>query len=253
MIKIKNYTILIILILYISCNSDSKSKDLIFFLDQNNYLDSKFVSETNTYLEKIHKELIIDIRVIIISSTGKQNILEYSIEAFEKYKIGGKLSNGILIIFAIEDKKLRISAGTGIELILSDDKAKRIINDMIPFLQQNDLQKAILVGIEKSLFYANSMPWTIEGKSIDNINKKDLNKIFEFNGEYISKEITSEEFTQKFRTDFLANVKVKNKTIKVFQNQYMNKMITLEKSKNANIVARLISLSPETYQLLIIN
>ncbi|PKA23527.1 hypothetical protein CH381_25445 [Leptospira sp. mixed culture ATI2-C-A1] len=250
--KIKKYTTLIILIISISCNSDSKSKDLTFVLDQNNYLDSKFVSETNTYLEKIHKEINVDIRVIIISSTGKQNIVDYSIEAFEKYKIGGKLSNGILIVFAIEDKKLRISTGTGIELILSDDKAKQIINDIIPFLKQNDFQKAILVGIEKSLFYANSIPWTIEGKSIANINKKDLNKIFEFNSEYISKENTSEEFTQKFRTDFLANVKVKNKTIKIFQNQYINKMLTLEKNKNATIVARLISLSPETYQLLII-
>src|SRR5205814_1313907 len=74
------------------------------------------------------------IAIVIMRSTGGYEIEEYSVQLFNKWKIGqAKKNNGVLILIAIEDRKVFITTGFGIEGVLPDALCKRIIdNDIKP-------------------------------------------------------------------------------------------------------------------------
>ncbi|TGM78326.1 TPM domain-containing protein [Leptospira mtsangambouensis] len=249
-LKIKLTIYVFFVIFFLFCQKKEEVDGTIYFSDKASVLNSDFVRKKNEYLKSLKQADNIDIRVLVIPSTGQFTIEDFSLAAFEQYKIGGDLNNGIFVLIATEDKKLRIATGTGIELIVPDDFASQIIKEMIVYLPRNDLENAVNVAINRLHEKAKSVPWTTESKNIEKITSDDLNKIFEIKGEYISKRKTLESFAVKYRTDYFANVKVKNKNVLVFENQYLKNMIKLEKSRKATMLVRLISLEPETYQLL---
>lgn len=248
--KIKLIVYVLFVIVFVFCQKEKVADGTIFFSDKTSLLNSDFIKEKNEYLKNIKKNYNLDIRILVIHSTGPHTIEDFSSAAFDQYNIGGDLNNGIFVLLATDDRKLRIATGTGIELVVPDDIASQIIKEMIIYLRQNDLENAINVAIERLVDKANSVPWIIERKNIEKISSNDLNKIFEFQGKYISKQKTLEPFAQKYRTDYFAKVKVKNRNVLVFENQYLKNMIKLEKSKKATMLVRLVGLEPETYQLL---
>ncbi|MEL5720379.1 MAG: TPM domain-containing protein [Treponemataceae bacterium] len=86
--------------------------------------------------------------ILIVKSLEGSDIESYAIEVFEKWKLGkvGK-DNGVLIVVAINDKRMRIEVGYGLEGILTDAMAGAIIRNIIaPNFQKNKyfegLQKA---------------------------------------------------------------------------------------------------------------
>lgn len=248
--KIKFIIYVFCVIVFVFCEKKTVEGDTIFFSDKTSTLDPSYIKDKNEYLKNLKQNLNIDIRVLVVHSTVPHTIEDFSVAAFDQYKIGGDLNNGILVLLATEDRKLRITTGTGIELVVPDDIAAHIIKEMVVYLRQAELENAINIAIERLFDKANSVSWTIERNNIERISSNDLNKVFEFQGEYISKEKTLEPFSINFRTNFFAKVKVKNRNVLVFENQYLKNMRKLEKSKRATMLVRLVSLDPETYQLL---
>jgi uncharacterized protein len=57
-----------------------------------------------------------------------------------------KLDNGVLLIVAPNDHKVRIEVGYGLERLLSDDRAGKIIRDIVPSLRAHENERAIVVG-----------------------------------------------------------------------------------------------------------
>jgi uncharacterized protein len=74
------------------------------------------------------------IAVVIMRSTGNYEIAEYSVQLFNKWKIGQQSkNNGILLLIAMEDRKVWITTGYGMEGVLPDAIAKRIVmRDITP-------------------------------------------------------------------------------------------------------------------------
>lgn len=74
------------------------------------------------------------IAVCIINTTGDLTIEDYSIKLAESWKIGrAKIDDGIIILVALKDRKMRIEVGYGLEDKVTDLAAGRIIaNNMVP-------------------------------------------------------------------------------------------------------------------------
>ncbi len=74
------------------------------------------------------------IAIVIVRSVGGYDIADYSVQLFNKWKIGQeKKNNGVLILVAREDRKMWITTGHGIEGVLPDVLCKRIIEkDIVP-------------------------------------------------------------------------------------------------------------------------
>lgn len=78
--------------------------------------------------------------VLTIPNLGNETIEQYANGTFNQNRLGQKeKDNGILILFARDDREVRIEVGYGLEPIITDAIASRIIrNSMIPeFKQQN--------------------------------------------------------------------------------------------------------------------
>ncbi len=90
-----------------------------------------------------------EISVAFVKNLNGGNIDDFTVKAFEEWKIGKKgKDNGILFLATIEERKMRIEIGYGLEPYLTDSQAGSIIRDIIaPKFQQNDYYGGTLAGI----------------------------------------------------------------------------------------------------------
>jgi len=80
------------------------------------------------------------IAVLIVPSTKPEEIEQYSIRVVDAWKLGReKQDDGILILVAKNDNKMRIEVGRGLEGAIPDLIAKRVISEvMSPSFKQGD-------------------------------------------------------------------------------------------------------------------
>ncbi len=90
-----------------------------------------------------------EIAVVIISSLEGDSVENYAVKLFEEWKIGNaKNDNGVLLLIAKNDRKLRIEVGYGLEGALPDILAKDIIDTKItPAFKQEDYDKGVTEGV----------------------------------------------------------------------------------------------------------
>lgn len=72
------------------------------------------------------------VSIVLMGSVGIYDISDYAFQLGEKWGIGGKgKDNGLLILAAMDDRKIFIATGRGLEGAIPDALAKRIVNDLI--------------------------------------------------------------------------------------------------------------------------
>ena len=78
-----------------------------------------------------------------------ETIESYSIKVVDEWKLGSKdKDNGVLLLVATLDRKVRIEVGRGLEGDLPDALAGRIIRaGIIPFFKQGQTGAGVLVGL----------------------------------------------------------------------------------------------------------
>ncbi|HSM99167.1 MAG TPA: YgcG family protein [Gallionella sp.] len=70
--------------------------------------------------------------VLVVPTTAPETIEQYGIRVVEAWKLGRKgVDDGALLIVAKEDRALRIEVGYGLEGVLNDATANRIIDEII--------------------------------------------------------------------------------------------------------------------------
>ncbi|MFA7282121.1 MAG: TPM domain-containing protein [Sterolibacterium sp.] len=91
--------------------------------------------------------------VLIVSTVQPESIEQYSMRVFDAWKIGRKQANdGVLLLVAVRDRKLRIDTGYGLEGAIPDAIAKRIVADTIaPRFKAGDPYAGLQAGVEQIL------------------------------------------------------------------------------------------------------
>jgi uncharacterized protein len=86
--------------------------------------------------------------VLVVPSTAPEAIEQYSIRVTDVWKLGRKkVDDGVLVLVALDDHKLRIEVGYGLEGALPDAIASRIVDEtMKPLLRQGQLFAALQAG-----------------------------------------------------------------------------------------------------------
>lgn len=89
------------------------------------------------------------LQVLVVPKLENETIETYSIKVVDKWKLGAKgKDNGVLLLVATEDRKVRIEVGRGLEGDLPDALAGRIIRaGIIPFFKQGQIGAGVLVGL----------------------------------------------------------------------------------------------------------
>ena len=91
------------------------------------------------------------IAVLIVSTTQPETIEQYSIRVAEAWKLGRQgVEDGVLLLVAKDDRALRIEVGYGLEGVIPDAVAKRVISEIIvPYFQQGDFYGGIRAGVSR--------------------------------------------------------------------------------------------------------
>lgn len=118
-------------------------------IDQANLLSSAEKQQLSQRILKLYNEGKGQIGVVIVPTTGQEDIFSYSMRVAEAWQLGSaKRDNGLLMTIAINDRRIQILTGYGLEGVMPDIVAGRIINDKItPYFKQAQYAQGIDSGL----------------------------------------------------------------------------------------------------------
>jgi uncharacterized protein len=91
------------------------------------------------------------IAVLMVATTKPEAIEQYSIRVAEAWKIGrSKVDDGLILVVAKNDQRLRIEVGYGLEGVVPDAVARRVIRETIaPHFLSGDFYGGIVAGTDQ--------------------------------------------------------------------------------------------------------
>ena len=114
------------------------------------------------------------IAVLVLPSTQPETIEEYSIRVADAWKIGrARVDDGVILVVAKNDRKLRAEVGRGLEGAIPDAIAKRVIAEVItPHFKANDFYGGIAAGTDAfmKLIEGEGLPAPRSGVTVNGIH-----------------------------------------------------------------------------------
>ncbi|MEO6147002.1 MAG: TPM domain-containing protein, partial [Sulfuriferula sp.] len=100
--------------------------------DLTNTLTAAQAASLEQQLSDLEKRKGSQLAVLIVPTTAPEAIEQYSIRVAEAWKLGRKgVDDGVLMLVAKNDRTLRIEVGYGLEGVIPDAIAKRVIAETI--------------------------------------------------------------------------------------------------------------------------
>ena len=117
--------------------------------DTANFLSPEAVQTLNARLRQFEERTGHQVIVYIAPTTGGVPIEDWAVRAFQKWKVGRKgLDDGLALFIMPQDRKLRIEVGYGLEPVIPDAIASRVINEvMMPRIQAGRPDEAVTAAI----------------------------------------------------------------------------------------------------------
>lgn len=135
--------------------------------DPTSILSPAATDTINAILGRLEKSTGIETAVVMLPSIGENDIFDFSTSLFRKWGIGKKKSdNGLLILFVMDQHKVRFATGYGIEGTMTDAMSKRIqMQYMVPAFKRSDWNKGMVDGVRAT---AKVLDGSMEPEAADN-------------------------------------------------------------------------------------
>jgi uncharacterized protein len=93
------------------------------------------------------------IAVLIVPTTGQEDIAQFGIRLAEAWKLGrARPDDGAIFIIARDDRTMRVEVGRGLEGALTDITVSRILNDtVVPLFRAGDFHGGVNAGVDQIL------------------------------------------------------------------------------------------------------
>lgn len=123
-------------------------------------LDTQQVQALESRLAAFEAQKGAQLAVLIVPTTQPETIEQFGIRVVESWKLGRKgVDDGALLIVAKDDRALRIEVGYGLEGMLNDATANRIINEVIvPRFKRGEFYPGIEAGLATMMQVVNGEP-----------------------------------------------------------------------------------------------
>jgi len=116
--------------------------------DEANVLSPGTVAQLEQILKAERDSTSNQIAILIVPSLEGEDIDGFGIRVAEAWKAGDqKKDNGVIFIVSIQDRKMRIETGLGLEGVLTDALSSRINrNEVAPQFRQGNYDAGVLAG-----------------------------------------------------------------------------------------------------------
>jgi len=96
----------------------------------------------------LEKKTSAELAIAVVKSTAPLDSKTYAVKLFEKWKIGKKgKDNGVLILLAMEEHRVEIEVGYGLEGVITDARAGEILDkEVIPYLRKGGFGEGLYQG-----------------------------------------------------------------------------------------------------------
>ena len=120
-------------------------------IDQAKILNEAEIQQLNQKILALYQQGKAQIGVIIVPTTGQEAIFDFALRTGEKWQLGSaKRDNGLLMAIAVNDRKIQILTGYGLEGVLPDVVLSRIIrNQITPAFKQGQYAQGISAGLDE--------------------------------------------------------------------------------------------------------
>lgn len=147
--------LLLILFPIISLAKEYSPKDLVnpnikdrrvYVTDPENLLSEGAKQKANTILWNLRKKTGIEVAIVVVPNTGDYTEEDFATRLFDDWGIGkSDKDNGVLVLIVPDQKAARIATGYGVEGIIPDISAMKIINrSIVPFMKEGDIDSAVV-------------------------------------------------------------------------------------------------------------
>lgn len=122
-------------------------------VDNANILSASVRTELTQQLAQHEQETSNQVVVVTLQELGGYDISDYGYQLGRYWKIGqAEKDNGALLIVAMQERKVRIEVGYGLEGALTDALSSQIIrNEITPLFKQGQFEQGVSVGVQSIL------------------------------------------------------------------------------------------------------
>jgi uncharacterized protein len=123
-----------------------------------NLLGQSAETSLEARLVKLEQDTSAEVAVVTVNDMGGTYIEDYAVRLFEAWGIGKEnQDNGVLFVTSLAERKVRIEVGYGLEPIITDGRAGRILDEkVLPGFRSGDYETGILQGAEAIEEYIRS-------------------------------------------------------------------------------------------------
>ncbi|KAA0888151.1 TPM domain-containing protein [Oryzomonas rubra] len=113
-------------------------------------LSPETVRQLDQKLASFERDSSTQIAVLTVPTLQGDDLEQFSIHVAEQWKLGQKgKDNGVLLILAQAERKVRIEVGMGLQGVLPDITASHIIRDVMrPYLKSDNFDQGVTAGID---------------------------------------------------------------------------------------------------------
>lgn len=156
-------------------------------VDEANIISGKDERALRDLLHLFKKDHQAQIQVLTVRTLGGVSIEQAAIQVVDQWKLGDqKRDDGVLILVAAEERKIRIEVGQGLEGVIPDVIAKRIISDvMIPVFRQSSPSQGIVVGVYQVLLAIDPNFKAVSSGSPDSFESDERTIVQKYEGLFI--------------------------------------------------------------------
>lgn len=117
--------------------------------DVSGVMDDQAEEQVERMIQGIKDNNGYEIAVLLVPTLQGQSVEEYSMAIAEKWKVGtADKDDGVILLIATDDRKVRIEVGGGLEGGLNDGTSGEILDHVVlPFLKEGNYNEAVRQGV----------------------------------------------------------------------------------------------------------
>ena len=130
--------------------SDIKNPNIedrrVYVADPENLVGSDAKAKANSIIWNLRQTTGAEVVLVVVPNTGNYSREEFATGIFDEWKVGkSDKDNGVVILIVPDQREAWIATGYGVEGVIPDISASKIVNrSIVPYMQRGDLDNAVV-------------------------------------------------------------------------------------------------------------